>query len=928
MCLSVLFIATWHMVRYVSEDVFLEQKKVYLMSFARALDKRLDEDGYDRILKEAGAESVSREEKIAALNRALRDVTDETASVVEGLGIGFYSRELDAILTYGPSAKFGNTIGQPIAPDHPGRRVMATSTPMVQVGTMVRGNIMNAMFPVVRKGEVIGYIWANELISDLETTLRQSSRIIFTLLALAYGLMTGIIVTFFKKMTSAERKSLASAHAAAEETHRLGSLMYLVNRAVVSLLIADEKTFEDALQKCMRMMAEAFEIDRIFIWKGDAAGDALSFRPVSKWFGDVGQKFEPLDFGAESLSIKSLGDWKNRLARNERVKIFHSRLSDDERRQIAASGVLSLTGIPVFLQEKFWGFVSFGSCLREYEFIEEEEEILLSGSLLMANAISRKEMVQGLMQAREDALSATKAKSSFLSSMSHEMRTPMNAVIGMAAIGKSATDLERKDYAFGKIEDASRHLLGVINDVLDISKIESGKLELSSVEFDFEKMLQRVVNVINYRVEEKEQNFVVHIDKNITGEFVCDDQRLAQVITNLLSNAVKFTPVRGSIRLDARFVRDEGDIVTIQIEVTDTGIGLSEEQKERIFNAFEQAESSTTRKYGGTGLGLSISRSIVELMGGKIWIESEPGKGSTFAFTIQAKRGTKSRALLPPGTNWSNLYLLAVDDDPVIREYFVQMARQLNVPCDVASSGEEALAMMDARADATTERNVSYDICFIDWKMPGIDGLELTRRIREKIRGKDLNQSVVIMVSVAEWSTIADEAKLAGVNKFLSKPLFPSSIVDCINECLDVEETCPGKSGEGWNNDFTGRRILLAEDVEINREIVLGLLEPANLAIDCAENGSEVVRMFSEAPERYDIIFMDVQMPEMDGYEATRRIRALDAPNAKTIPIVAMTANVFKEDVEKCLEAGMNDHLGKPLDLNDVISKLRYYFNR
>jgi CheY-like chemotaxis protein len=319
-----------------------------------------------------------------------------------------------------------------------------------------------------------------------------------------------------------------------------------------------------------------------------------------------------------------------------------------------------------------------------------------------------------------------------------------------------------------------------------MSKIEANMLKLSPVEFEFERMLQKVIAVINFRVDEKRQKLTVNLDNAIPRALVADDQRLSQVIANLLSNAVKFTPEEGSIALAASFMGEENGFCTIQVSVSDTGIGISEEQQKSLFTSFQQAESSTTRKYGGTGLGLAISKSIVEMMGGKIGIRSELGKGAVFTFTVQAKKSSS------------------------------------------AKDAQEA-------SDAT---------------------------------GKE-------------------ESDIVGL--------------------------------------FAGNRVLLAEDVEINREIVLTLLEPTQLRIDCAENGEEAVRKFAAAPDRYDLIFMDVQMPEMDGYEATRRIRAMYIPKAKTVPIIAMTANVFKEDMEKCEAAGMDGHIGKPLDLEEVLGKLRGY---
>jgi PAS domain S-box-containing protein len=517
--------------------------------------------------------------------------------------------------------------------------------------------------------------------------------------------------------------------------------------------------------------------------------------------------------------------------------------------------------------------------------------------------------------ALEQAKRASKAKSDFLANMSHEMRTPMNAIIGMTAIAKASNEIERKDYCLNKIEDASKHLLGVINDILDMSKIEANKFELSPIRFNFEKMLQRAVNVVNFRVDEKGQDLTVHVDRNIPIALIGDDQRLTQVIANLLSNAVKFTPERGAVRLNAFLEKEEEDLCTIRIEVSDNGIGISPEQQIRLFTSFEQADRGTSRKFGGTGLGLAISKRIVELMGGKIWVKSELGSGATFAFTVKAERvNEEARSILNPGVNWTNLRLLVVDDERDTRDYFKDIASRLGVECDVAESGHEACGIVD--------KNGPYDIYFIDWKMPGMNGMELSRRIK----GIKQGNSVVIMISATEWSVIGNDARTAGVDKFLPKPLFISSVADCINECIGTDTLSEAADAITLEPGcFEGYRVMLAEDVEVNREILLALLEPTSLSIDCAENGEKALRLFMAAPNAYDVIFMDVQMPEMDGLEATRRIRASGEPSAESVTIVAMTANVFREDVEKCIECGMNDHVGKPIDFDDVLDKLRRY---
>jgi signal transduction histidine kinase/CheY-like chemotaxis protein len=530
--------------------------------------------------------------------------------------------------------------------------------------------------------------------------------------------------------------------------------------------------------------------------------------------------------------------------------------------------------------------------------------------------------------AKKKSDTENKYKSAFLANMSHEIRTPMNAIIGMTTIGKKAPDPNRKDYCFTKIEDASNHLLGVINDILDMSKIEANKFEIVPEEFELEKMLQRVVNILNFRMDKKHQKFSVYIDNSIPRTLIGDDQRITQVITNLLGNSVKFTPENGSITLDVRLAEKTNNICTLQVSVSDSGIGISAEQQTRLFKSFEQAESSTTRKYGGTGLGLAISKRIVEMMGGSIWIESEPEKGSVFFFTIKVQQGTEEkRVTLSPEINLSDVRILAVDDETDILAYFKEITQGFGIMCDTATSGEKALELIN--------KNNGYNIYFIDWKMPVMDGIQLTREIR--LRKYD--NSIVMMFSAHEWSDVAEEAKTAGIDKFLSKPLFPSSIAENINECFDVNKRQIEKANaEEIDGVFEGRRILLVEDMEINREIVNALLEPTKLKIDCAENGAEAVRMFEESPTLYDVIFMDIQMPVMDGYGATRRIRAIEAElkeNAsdnnsarnlrKHIPIIAMSANVFKEDIDKCLEVGMDSHVGKPLDLGEVMNRLHSY---
>jgi len=414
-------------------------------------------------------------------------------------------------------------------------------------------------------------------------------------------------------------------------------------------------------------------------------------------------------------------------------------------------------------------------------------------------------------------------------------------------------------------------------------------------------------------MDEKQQQLTVNVDKNIPSFVVGDDQRLAQVITNLMGNAVKFTPEHGKVQLEVALVEEIDGNCELRIEITDSGIGIASEHQTRLFQAFEQAESGTSREYGGTGLGLVISKRIIELMGGRVWVESELGKGAKFIFTAKVLRGKKRyRSMLAPGINWKNVRVLAVDEMAETRSQFKTLFDQIGIQCDTADDGFDACRII--------EENGGYDIYFIGWCMPGMDGIELARKIKAN---ETKRPSVVIMVTAAEWRQIKEDATKAGVDKHLIKPLFSSMIIDCINDCLGVEGS--DKDHSSIHGEFQGKRLLLAEDIEINREILIALLENTGLIIDCAENGKDALDMIEAAPEKYDIVLMDLQMPQMGGLEATRHIRALPALQNIKLPIIAMTANVFKDDIEACFAAGMDGHLGKPIDIDKVLDKLREY---
>ncbi|MCL1859304.1 MAG: response regulator [Oscillospiraceae bacterium] len=563
--------------------------------------------------------------------------------------------------------------------------------------------------------------------------------------------------------------------------------------------------------------------------------------------------------------------------------------------------------------------------LRNYSLSKDiiSESGYYMGYIVTMNDISNyRRMIDVVTELKIQADSASSAKGLFLSQMSHEIRTPLNAIIGMINIGANTNDIEKKNYCFERAGNASRQLLDIINDVLDMSKIEADKFELSYGELNFEKMLRNITNVANVRVEEKRQNFIVNLSEDIPEYIKGDELHLSQVITNLLTNAVKFTPEKGTIVLSVKKTEESGNDIILRFEVADTGIGISHEQQTRLFAPFNQADAGISIKFGGTGLGLAISKRIVELMGGEIWIESELGKGATFIFTIRAVKlagSPNTKPNLSANIKPEDLHILAIDDSAETRGYFINVMKTLKLSCDVAGNGEQAIEMLRNTKDKP------YNIFFINWQMPDMDGIELTGKIKD-INGEN---SIIIMISEVDWNTIEKDALSAGVRHFVSKPLFSSTLINAINICIGEQINEPSNSiRHGISKqfyDFHPYTLLIAEDVEINREIIGAVLEETNVSIDYAENGKIAVDMFRDKPEKYSLVLMDVNMPEMDGYEATKAIRDIDIKHAKDIPIIAMTANVFKEDIEKCLESGMNDHIGKPVDADVLFELLQSY---
>jgi len=685
------------------------------------------------------------------------------------------------------------------------------------------------------------------------------------------------------------------------------NLLLAVNKAATLLLSAnDMEDIDSVLISSLEIIGNAVSADRVHIWCYEKLGGETQFMHAYTWVSEFGKTLPEVPLGVIT-PYSYFHEWRESFDRNEHVGGPFSSLKQSEQDYFQDFSIKTVYMIPLILNDSLWGFFSIDDCRQERHYTEEELNILRSVSLMIATAINRHNMIEevhtsnkktiatlesildsleamiyinvpetgellfvnkfmrahynikgngegqkcyevfqqdthercefcpchqldvepeskvewdernpftkriyrntdryidwvdgskvhiqysvditDLLGISEQANAASKAKSDFLSNMSHEMRTPLNAIAGMTVIGKKTDNIAEKDQALDKIGDASSHLLGLINDILDMAKIEADKLELVPAEYNFRAMINKVMTIVNFRADEKNQTVKVNIDNKIPQLVIGDDNRITQVIANLMSNSVKFTPNYGEVCLDAELIFESDEYLELQLEVKDNGIGIPISQQEKLFNAFEQAQAGVSREYGGTGLGLAISQRIIELMGGHIWVESEPNKGTTIFFTVQVGRSSKN--------------------------------------AEVSNNHEPP----------ASSRGV----------VPG---------------------------------------------------------------------------------EFKGKRLLVAEDIEINREILIALLEDTGIAVDVAENGQEALDMITFSSDKYDIVLMDLQMPTMGGLEATRLIRELPERKRGRLPIVAMTANVFTDDVLACIEAGMDDHLSKPLDIDRVIEKLRKY---